>query len=234
MHQYFTFGGSFKHVVHVKIIENPAFDSFRIPPLAWAAINVAFSLVGILFLGWSLAALVYLFWIEVFLTLSVALVQAVFAMDGKPFLATIGSKIFSLVIGGFFSIAFFMLMVTFTFDAFYSEMGNSSFANIGWQLIILFLNYFFAMLFHYFLSGDFRVANPMSEVMKPFVRLLFLGCTLMVITMHILPKYPELHFAKWTAGAILVLKFLADWFFGYGIGRRLIPSAEDFLEEEES
>jgi hypothetical protein len=216
-----------------KIIENPVRPVVVIPPIWWAAINVAFSLVGILFLGWSLSALIYLFWIEVFLTLAFALVRALLAMDGQPFFATLFSKLFMLVVAGVLSIAFFLLTVTFTFDAFYQDGKMGEFRNIGWQLIILFVNYLMAMLLHYLFNGKYKTASPMIEAMRPFVRMLFLLCLLMVVTQFILPKFPNLASATWTAAAILILKFLADWLFGWG-ERKLLDEVENQQYKKEA
>src|SRR5436309_6614722 len=84
----------------------------------WAIINLLITLVGIFFLHWSLQPIIYLFWLEIIFTVVSALIRAMGAMDGKPFVETLKQKIFLVLAGAVMGVAMIMLTVTFTIGVF--------------------------------------------------------------------------------------------------------------------
>jgi hypothetical protein len=172
------------------------------------------TLYGILFQGWGMQSVVFLFWWELILVLGAALVRVAFALDGKPVAATLVQKIgvlfFGVVMGG----AMVLLAVTFSFKG-VSGAGASdgSLGEVYTQSRLLTGSYVLGLVFHYFANDRFRTANPFGELMLPLVHLLILLALLMPITMHLLPNYPQLNQARYVALAVVVVKFVVDGFF---------------------
>ena len=193
------------------IIDTPIRPKFYRDPRLWAVINLLVALYGIVFQHWNLQPLVYLFWIEIIISLAAMLARVAGALQGRPFWDTILPRLGAVAFGTVMSILFIMLTVAFTFKAFESGFQTEGFGHIRWQMVALVLNYGWAVLFHYYLNGRFRQASPVGELMSDVVRLMIILVFLMVITQHLLPRYPELNAARWTAVAIVLLKFVADW-----------------------
>ncbi len=189
-------------------------------PAWWAILNLLITLYGVVFKGWGLQPVVFIFWVEVIYSVIAALIRVVGAMDDRPFLDTIGQKIVFLFGGTALGIAFIMLSVTFTIGAFEGGFQTSDFAGIRNQVLLIALNYGAALVIHYFLNGRFRHANPAGELIPTFVHLLVLLVFIMVITMHLLPKFPNLNHALWAGLAVLLVKFAVDWMFS-GLGRKI-------------
>lgn len=66
----------------------------------------------------------------------------------------------------------------------------------------------------------------MGELARPFVHMLVLLAFLQALTMHLIPKYPQLNQAMWVAIALVVLKFMVDMLFARIGKSTLSPSAE--------
>lgn len=171
------------------------------------------TLYGILILGWNLQPIVVLFWWEIILMVGAALVRMFFAMDGRPFFDNFLQKIMLLATGGILSAAMVMLAVTFSFKAFEGGLQSEGFDKIPFQTRILTAGYVFGLIIHYFANGRYRTANPMGELMRTLVHLLVLLALLMVLTMHLIPAYPQLNQAQWVGVAVVVVKFGVDWLF---------------------
>jgi hypothetical protein len=193
------------------IIESPLLQH----PKAWwlPIISLLITLHGIFFLGWSLQPIVIVFWWEVILMIGAALVRMLFAMDDKPFLETLFTKIWMLgggiVMGG----AFVMFSMVFTFKVFDSGVDTVGFAKIGTQIKMLQLSHVVGLIVHYFMNGRYKKANPAGELMLTLVHLLVLLAFLMVLTMHLIPTFPQLNQALWVGVSLVVLKFLIDMLF---------------------
>ena len=195
------------------IVESPIRPVFYLNPALWAVVNLLVSLYGILFKGWNLQPIVYLFWIEVILNILSALIRVAGAMNGQSFWQNIGQKLVFLLGGSALGIAFIMLTVTFTFKVFDGGFKSEGFGDIHYQVYILAFNYLAALLLHYFLNGRFRTAEPAGELMSTFVYMLVLLVIIMVITQHILPKFPGADQAMWTGLVVVGVKFAVDWIF---------------------
>lgn len=169
------------------------------------------ALYGILFKGWNLQPIVYLFWMEVIFNIASALIRVAGALDSQPFWQTFGQKLFFLLGGGVMGVAFIMLTVSFTFRVFDGGFHSEGFAGINRQVAILGLNYGAAVLLHYFLNGRYRTAGPAGELIPTFVYLLVLLAFIMVITQHLLPRFPDADQALWTGLAVVSVKFAVDW-----------------------
>ena len=195
------------------IVESPGRPAFYLHPALWAVVNLLVALYGIIFKGWNLQPIVYLFWMEVIFNIGSALIRVAGALDSRPFWQTIGQKLFFLLGGGVLGIAFILLTVTFTFKVFEGGINSEGFAGINRQVYILALNYLVALLLHYFLNGRYRSASPAGELMPAFVYLLILLAIIMVITQHLLPKYPGADQALWTGLAVVGVKFAVDLLF---------------------
>jgi Family of unknown function (DUF6498) len=193
-----------------KIIQSPSIQMNR--PWWMPFVSLLITLHGILWLHWDLQPIVFLFWWEVILMLGAALIRMLFALDNQPFLNTLFSKIGLLFGGLIMAGAFIMLTVTFTFKAF--EGGSfTGLGNIHYQTNMMTAGYAIGLALHYFMNGRYKTASPFGELMLPFVHLLILLGLLQVLTMHLIPTYPELNQAVWVAVALVVLKFIIDLLF---------------------
>jgi Family of unknown function (DUF6498) len=194
-----------------KIIENP----LLLHPKAWwlPFISLAITLFGILFQGWNLQAIAIVFWWEVILMVGAALIRMVFALDNQPFLNTLFQKIGMLATGVIMGGAFIMFSVVFTFKIFEAGVDSTSFGGVAIQIKILQFSYLLGLIVHYFANGRYKTANPMEEMMSTFVHLLVLLALLMALTMHLIPKFPQLNQALWVCVALVVLKFIVDLLF---------------------
>ena len=86
------------------IFEKPVFQT---PRPWWLPIyTLAVALIGLFFLHWPPAGVVYLFWWEAILIVGMALIRMLFALQGRPFgdllLRKAGLLVFGLVMGGAF------------------------------------------------------------------------------------------------------------------------------------
>jgi Family of unknown function (DUF6498) len=193
------------------IIDSPLFQHQK----AWwlPFIPLAITLFGILFQGWNLMPIIVLFWWEVILMVGTALVRMIFALDNQPFLNTLFSKIGMLIGGVVMGGVFIMFSVVFTFRAFENGADSMGLGKMAMQIRILQFSYLMGLIVHYFANGRYKTASPMGEMMSPFVHLLVLLAFLQALTMHLIPKYPQLNQALWVAVALVVLKFLVDMLF---------------------
>lgn len=176
-------------------------------------VSLFITVYGIVFQGWGMQAVVFLFWWEIILMVGSALVRAVFAMDNQPFLNTLGQKLYVVPFGVIMGGVMIMLAVAFSINAFDGTQNDGGLAQVPTQTRLMMFSYAMGLLLHYFLNGRFRSASPMGEMMVPIVHLLFLLSFLMPITMHLLPKYPQLNQARYVALAVVVVKFGVDWLF---------------------
>ena len=191
-------------------------------PRMWAVGNLLITLYGVLFKGWSLQPLVFVFWMEVVLNIVFALVRVATALDGGKWLDRLGQRLFFLLGGGVLGVGFIMLSVTFTIQAFDGGLHAESFGGIRTQVWLLALNHAAALILHYFLNRRYATASLAGELMSSFVYLLMLLCLIMALTMHLLPRFPELNQAMWTGIAVLAVKFLVDWVRA-GVSGRSVP-----------
>lgn len=167
---------------------------------------------GILFHGWGMQVVVFLFWWETILIVGAGLLRALFALDGKPVTATLGTKLIALPFGAVMGGASIMLAVVFSIQGM-NGLEADSFAEISLQSELLLATYALGLVLHYFANGRFRSANPVAEVLQPLMHLLVVLCMIMPITMHLLPNYPHLDQARYVALTVIVVKFLAEVLF---------------------
>ncbi len=167
---------------------------------------------GILILHWDLQPIIFMFWWEVILMVGAALIRMVFALNGQPVQHLILQKIFllmgSIVMGG----VMIMFAIVFSFNAF-QEGDSKGLSTINIQTNTMTAGYIVGLIFHYFRNGQYKTAEPWTEMIKTFVHLLVMLAFLMVITMHLLPAFPAWNKAKWVAIAVVIVKFCADWLF---------------------
>lgn len=194
-----------------KILESP----FVQHPKPWwlPLLTLSMTLYGIIFLHWDLQPIVFLFWWEVILMVGSALIRMLFAFDSRPYMDQIGLKLMLLLSGGLLGGVFIMFSMVFTFKAFQEGGDYSGLGKIATQTQIMTAAYVLGLALHYFGNGRFREANPMGELMRVFVHLLVLLAFLQALTMHLIPKYPQLNQAVWVAVAVVALKFLVDLLF---------------------
>src|ERR1043165_8825980 len=153
----------------------------------WAIINLLITITGIFFFHWSLQPIIYLFWLEIVFNVISALIRAMGAMDGKPFLETLKQKVFLLIGGAVICVAMIMLTVTFTIG-FFENFDFESFIGIQEAILALAGNYVLALLLNFFFNGYFRKANPVTELMSTLIYLLVLLVIIMAITQHLIPS----------------------------------------------
>ncbi len=198
------------------IFEKPVFQT---PRPWWLPIyTLLVALIGIFFLQWPPAGVVFLFWWEAILIVATALIRMLFALQGRPFadllLRKAGLLAFGLVMGG----AFILLTVTFTFTGF-SE-GNYA-SGLGWmaaQSRALMLGYAAGLVFHYFGNGRFKTADPAEELGVPFAQLLVLLTLLMALTQYLIPRTNDMQEARLVGAAVIGVKFLIDSLFARTAG----------------
>ncbi|MCC6281551.1 MAG: hypothetical protein IT262_13235 [Saprospiraceae bacterium] len=207
-----------------RILESPLFQHSK--PWWLPIMNLGITLYGILFLQWDLKPIVFLFWWEVILIVASALLRMLFALENRPFLDQIGLKIGLLIGGAVMGGTFIMFAVVFTINAFQDGGDYTSLANIAIQTRIMTAGYILGLAIHYFGNGNYKTASPMGELARPFVHMLVLLAFLQALTMHLIPKYPQLNQAMWVAIALVVLKFMVDMLFARIGKSTLSPSAE--------
>ena len=142
-----------------------------------------------------------------------ALIRMVFAMDNKPFMNTLFQKIGMLLGGIVMGGAFIMFSVVFTFRAFENGVDSIGFEKIVPQIRLLQFSYSMGLIVHFFANGRYKTANPMGELMSPFIHLLVLLAFLMALTMHLIPKFPQLNQVLWVGVSVVILKFIVDMLF---------------------
>ncbi len=171
------------------------------------------TLHGILILKWNLQPIVFLFWWEVILLVSASLIRMLFAMNSEPFRKTLLSKIGLLIGGVFLGGTFIIFSVIFTFTVFKDGGDYKSLSNISVQKNMMTLSYIIGLVVPYFANGNYKKANPIVEIILPFLHLLVLLAFLQVLTMHIIPKYPQLEQAMWIGVSLVVVKFIVEMIF---------------------
>jgi hypothetical protein len=201
----------FKEIMKNSILDTPLLRHSK--PWWQPFLSLFVTLYGILVLGWNLQPIVVLFWWEVILMVGAALIRMLFALDSKAFFDNLMHKIILLIGGGVMSCAMIMLAVTFSFKAFEGGLQSEGFDSIPAQTRILTISYVLGLIFHFFANGRYKTASPIGELMRTLVHLLVLLALLMVLTMHLIPSYPQLNQAKWVGVAVVVVKFVVDWLF---------------------
>ena len=193
-----------------KIIDSPFLNQPR--PWWLPLLSLIITLHGIFFLHWDLQPIVFLFWWEVVLMVSSALIRTLFAMEGQPFFDTLQGKIGLLILGVIMGSLFIIFSVTFTSKPFESSNGFTGLESIGFQKNMMTVGYAVNLIFHYFANSYFRKASPMTE-MIPFIHLWILLAFLQALTRHLIPAYPQLNQVMWAGIALVILKFITDNFF---------------------
>lgn len=176
----------------------------------WAIINLLITLTGILFLGWSLQPIIFLFWMEVIFNLVAAFIRVMGAMDGQPFLHTLWRKVLLLFFGSIMGTAMIMLAFSFTIGVFDKEFDTESFRGISASTWILGGNYAVALLTNFFFNGRFRKADPVTELVSTFVYLLILLVLIMAVTQHLIPALKLQDANRWVGLGVVGVKFAVD------------------------
>lgn len=189
-------------------------------------LSLAVTLHGIIVLGWGLQPIVMFFWWEVIVMLCVAFFRMVCAMDNKPFMHTLLPKIIMLVSGSVMGIAFVLLTVTFTFQAFSNGFTTEGMDKLSSKVDILIGGQIVGLAVHFFANGRYKTANPLGELMTSFIHLLVLLALIMVLAMHIIPKFPHLNQALWVGVSVVVIKFIVDMLFA-----KINQPFKDFFEK---
>ncbi len=110
-------------------------------------------------------------------------------------------------------IGMLMLAVTFSIKVFDNGMDSQGFAQIPMQVRILVLGYVLGLILHFFANKRFLTAQPISELMSTLMHQFILIAFIMVLTMHLIPSFPELNQSKWVGLSVMVVKFLVDLSF---------------------
>ncbi len=176
-------------------------------------LSLFITLYGMIFLDWHLQPIIFLFWWEVILMVVAALIRMIFAMDGGGILHLLPLKILLFMGGTVLGGGMITFAIVFSFKVFEASTGVVGMDNIRVQVQIMSAGYALGLLIHYFLNGKFTRANPASELIATLAHLLILLAFLQALTMHFIPKYPQLDQAKWVAVAVVVVKFTADFLF---------------------
>jgi hypothetical protein len=183
-------------------------------PKAWwiPFISLGITLFGIFYRNWNVQPIVYFFWWEVILMIGAALIRMLFAMDNQPITAHLFQKIGLLLGGILMGSMFVMLSVAFTFKAF-ENIKSGSLSGMSTQVRLLQISYVLGLCLHFFANGRYKTASPSGELMSVFVHLLVLLALLMALTMHLIPKFPQLNQVIWIAVALVLVKFFVDLLF---------------------
>jgi hypothetical protein len=176
-------------------------------------LSLLLTLYGITVLGWNLQPIVFIFWWELILMAAAALLRGFSALDGQPFFNNFFQRVFALFGGMFMFGAMIMLAVTFSFKIFDNGFNSEGFDKIPRQVNLLIAGYVLGLVFHFFANGRYKTASPMGEVMQTMIHFLILLVFLMVLTMHLIPAFPQLDQAKWVGVAVVVVKFVVDYIF---------------------
>jgi len=193
------------------ILQAPIFSQKK--PVWMPFITLGITLFGILFQHWDLKPIVFMFWWEIILMFGAALIRMLCALDNRPPFELIFQKLGMLIFGVIMGGTMIALTVIFTIKAFDTGSDYSGLASVGIQSKVLTLSYLAGLIIHYFLNNRYKTASPIGELMQPFVHVLVLLSLLMVLTMHLIPKYPQLNQAMWVGVSVVAVKFLVDLLF---------------------
>ncbi len=193
------------------ILESPL---IKHPKPWWQPLfTVLVSLYGIVFKGWDLQPIIFLFWWETILIIGSSLIRMLFALDGQPVQHTLFTKIWLLMGGVVMGSVLIMLAVAFTFKAFESPVEAGAFSGIPRESMALTLSHALGLFLHFFWNKRYTTANPGGELLFGFAHVLLILAPLQIFTMHLIPTYPSINQAVWVAVALVVVKFLVDSLF---------------------
>lgn len=177
-------------------------------------LSLCISLYGILVLNWLLFPVIFLFWWEIILSLGAALVRTLFALEGRSFFHSLPLRLFLIVAGIALGFAILALAISFSIKG--MDIGKTSISGLGSipsQVNILIAGTVLNLIINYFYNGKYREAQPFQELMKTYSYMIILLSLLMVLTMHIIPSYPQLSEAKWIAASVVLIKSTVDWMY---------------------
>lgn len=194
----------------------------RIHPSWWSVINLIIAAYGIFIAEWSYYQLIYVFWMEMLFTACAMLVRVSGAMDYLIYFTVSGEKIAFFFIGILLGTAAIMLVVALTYDM-YPPAGLSPnlHPEIRIPVILLGINHFLRMVFHYYLNGRFRKANPATEMIVSFTYMVSIDILLIVIVLRYMHLVPVLKDVAKAVAAVLGTKFLSDLLYS-GFHRTVI------------
>lgn len=199
------------------------YEQVKSAPQPWwlPVLSLLLTLHGILVLGWNVQPVAVIFWYELILLFAAAFIRMLFALDGGSFFYNLHVRLLLLFGAGIMAGAMIILSVAFTFRVFDSGVNTEGFARVYTQTRILALGHLLSLGFFYFGKGQFRKAQPFDQLVPTFVQVLILLALLMALTMHLIPKYPQLNQAMWTGVALVLVKFVVDMGFNQAKTTRL-------------
>ena len=192
------------------IVDDPIRLWQRIHPSFWAVTNLLIASYGIFVGEWDFFLLIYVFWMELYITAGAMLIRVATAREYKRHLNLTGEKFTFFGIGILFSTACITLIVAMTYDLFGGDLHIGQFASPQIPILLLGINHLVRIGLHYFQNKRFRKANPATEMIVSFFYQVGIVGILIAITLYCLPHYPQPGGVKEVASYILALKLSID------------------------
>lgn len=157
----------------------------------WAAVNFLIPLIGVLFLGWDIFGLVYLFWWELICWGFIGVLKILSSFgSGGGFITQLASRIMALLFFVPLYSGLLMIVVSFSFVKFDSEtVVSGTNATLGTSLIFITLNYVFAYLRSEYQTGAWRWRQPMAVVFERMLFALPLSCLVLFAVIPLADKF---------------------------------------------
>lgn len=175
--------------------------------IAELAFNVAFPLIGVFYLGWSIGDIFLLFFLEILIRGGITILKILSSTTNKLF-SRLGNVFYFILI---FSVLFiFMLILTgHYFSGADKQMYTSLTKN---TVLILAGSYILTSLFPFFISGDFRKQTPKAIINRgmKFEFLLFICVLITLFACSILTSFVNINYIL--ATGIIVGKNMASLF----------------------
>jgi len=202
------------------------------PSLAALVIANAIPLVGVLFLGWTVFPLVFLYWLENVVVGGFNVAKLLFAQPrqpaywlGKAFLV----PFFLLHFGGFtyvhgvLVVAFFGPKGTRPFDLLTAVPAAIQANQLGWGLLGLVVSHGLSFYWNYVKSGEYERASLNALMSQPYGRVMVLHRTVLlggwVVMLLGSPVFALV--------VLVVLKTAADWRGHRAERQKFAPSGQE-------
>jgi hypothetical protein len=157
-----------------------------------------FPIFGVLYLGWSLPNILYLYWAESAIIGFFNILKMATAQGGEPPKNKLFFTCFFMIHYGLFMVVHFVFLTIILLKAFEAQGLNIGLlSSIRWGLILLFLSYSSSFLANYIGKGEYKSASEKVLLLQPYGRIVVMHLTILLGTAII-----------WLSGPSIVLLVL--------------------------
>jgi hypothetical protein len=157
-----------------------------------------FPIFGVLYLGWSLPNILYLYWAESAIIGFFNILKMATAQGGEPPKNKLFFTFFFMIHYGLFMVVHFVFLTIILLKVFKAQGLNVGLlSSIRWGLILLFLSYGSSFLANYIGKGEYKSASEKFLLLQPYGRIVVMHLTILLGTAII-----------WLSGPSIVLLVL--------------------------